>query len=508
MNLFPGLRSTLKSRASVHTHALFALFLFASATVGGSLPQAEAKVVYGHPCAGVCLGRPVVALRFPVKIPKGARILQAGVNFTPRPGNFQDPPLTLQVTLEKSINSNLFAYHPLEKRTFFESSKEWSTPSWARVTDTQRTPNVGDILQSLVMHKDWNSDNAYVTVAVANMAKAAEGAFFPTYVRGAMSPQDNPAFAPEFHYSYIAPEDIAKASSNPNQMSSYVKVGVARTTAQDIAFSTKKLFDVKPKAEIYEPLEAPSSSTIDVVSTSSGDVTQVPPTQALPSRAKNWDDYFDEQETQAQSVPNRSNTAQQPAAPNSQSAVVIVTDVATKPIQLQPGKTSFIYVTARGSNLQYQWYENGIPLPNDKFPGLVVKYPGDNTTKRYYCVVSQKGVPGSAVKTATATVSGAVSAATSTGSIQLSWDRPVKRVDGSEFPHRELAGYKLYYSTSKAALEGTPDRSARVLDIHPDRTSTKLTGLKSGTRFYMTIKAYDIDGNHSTISNIVSVVVP
>ena len=79
--------------------------------------------------------------------------------------------------------------------------------------------------------------------------------------------------------------------------------------------------------------------------------------------------------------------------------------------------------------------------------------------------------------------------ATQTGStsIQLSWNAN---------PESDIAGYKVYYDTDQA---GYP--YATSVDAG-DVTSHTLSGLNTGTTYYLAVTAYDSDGNESVHSAI------
>jgi len=71
-------------------------------------------------------------------------------------------------------------------------------------------------------------------------------------------------------------------------------------------------------------------------------------------------------------------------------------------------------------------------------------------------------------------------------SLLLSWKAPTTNDDGSAL--EDLAGYKLYYGT-------LPGRYSKVIDVG-NFTSAVIADLGSGT-YYMTVTAYDNNGNES-----------
>lgn len=81
------------------------------------------------------------------------------------------------------------------------------------------------------------------------------------------------------------------------------------------------------------------------------------------------------------------------------------------------------------------------------------------------------------------------------GSVKLSWLTPKTNTDGSKLD--DLAGYKIYYGTSKDYLQ-------RVIEIKdPSVTEYTIEDLPPYT-YYFVITAYNIAGAESSRSNIVT----
>ncbi len=78
-----------------------------------------------------------------------------------------------------------------------------------------------------------------------------------------------------------------------------------------------------------------------------------------------------------------------------------------------------------------------------------------------------------------------------TGSASLYWVEPVSNTDGSFLT--DLSGYKLYYGTSSGNY-------STELDVG-NVTSGVITGLTSGTTYYIAVTVYDKSGNESGYSN-------
>ncbi len=88
---------------------------------------------------------------------------------------------------------------------------------------------------------------------------------------------------------------------------------------------------------------------------------------------------------------------------------------------------------------------------------------------------------------------------TGTGETTLTWSPPKTRIDGAKLD--DLAGYKLYYGTSKGNYPN-------VIEVrNPSVTSYTVKGLSPDT-YYFVIKAYDTSGRESDPSNEVSKTVP
>ena len=83
----------------------------------------------------------------------------------------------------------------------------------------------------------------------------------------------------------------------------------------------------------------------------------------------------------------------------------------------------------------------------------------------------------------------------SVGEATLSWQAPDQNTDGSALTN--LAGYRIYYGTSAAALN-------QVIDIpNVGMTMYVVDNLTAGT-YYFSIRAYNGGGAESELSNIVS----
>ena len=84
---------------------------------------------------------------------------------------------------------------------------------------------------------------------------------------------------------------------------------------------------------------------------------------------------------------------------------------------------------------------------------------------------------------------------TANGVATLSWVAPTENADGSVLS--DLAGYRVYYGTSSAALNMVVELS------NPSLTTYMVTGLTAGT-YYFALKAYTSANVESDLSNIAS----
>jgi hypothetical protein len=86
----------------------------------------------------------------------------------------------------------------------------------------------------------------------------------------------------------------------------------------------------------------------------------------------------------------------------------------------------------------------------------------------------------------------------SLGNATLSWQAPTQNTDGSTLSN--LAGYRIYYGTSSAALTQTIQIS------NPGLNTYFIEGLSPAT-YYFAVKAYTASGAESTNSNVASKVI-
>ncbi len=91
------------------------------------------------------------------------------------------------------------------------------------------------------------------------------------------------------------------------------------------------------------------------------------------------------------------------------------------------------------------------------------------------------------------------------GYLDLAWDPPTTRVDGTAL--NDLAGYRVYFGTSSPVCLGSTYQD--VLSPTPapstgDVVEFRLEGLESGIPYYVQVSAFDQTGNESFCSNEVT----
>jgi len=84
---------------------------------------------------------------------------------------------------------------------------------------------------------------------------------------------------------------------------------------------------------------------------------------------------------------------------------------------------------------------------------------------------------------------------TTSGTANLNWTPVTQNTDGT--PATDLAGYRIHYGTSPAALDST------ITEADPTETSYVVTNLSPGT-WYFAVAAYASDGTAGVMSNVAS----
>jgi fibronectin type 3 domain-containing protein len=91
------------------------------------------------------------------------------------------------------------------------------------------------------------------------------------------------------------------------------------------------------------------------------------------------------------------------------------------------------------------------------------------------------------------------------GSATITWDGSEANADATGTALADLAGYRIYASTTPNQYPATPAREIAVTTAGGVQTST-VTGLVAGT-YYFVVTAFDTSGNESMRSNEISRVV-
>lgn len=108
-----------------------------------------------------------------------------------------------------------------------------------------------------------------------------------------------------------------------------------------------------------------------------------------------------------------------------------------------------------------------------------------------------RAVSADASLNSTTSANGSFSTGVSGSSVTFTWTAPVFNSDGIT-PIYDLAGYKLYYSTTSGNVSATAFKTVDVLGAN--MSSYLESTLGAGT-YYAVIKAYDTSGNLSAESN-------
>src|SRR5919204_3969998 len=87
------------------------------------------------------------------------------------------------------------------------------------------------------------------------------------------------------------------------------------------------------------------------------------------------------------------------------------------------------------------------------------------------------------------------------GTLDASWIAPTTNRDGT--PLTDLASYRLYYGTSNPPCPGSSFVQVSAAAASPTANQSvvsKLTGLRTGTLYYVAVTAVDSSGNESPFS--------
>ena len=167
-------------------------------------------------------------------------------------------------------------------------------------------------------------------------------------------------------------------------------------------------------------------------------------------------------------------------------------------IQSQPQSTSswlggsasfHVYATA-GSDIRYQWYHNGNPIPDSDSASLRLENVEESDTGVY--AVSLQ------TDSQTETSLGAVLSISEPASIELSWDIPVARENGDSLGINDIEGYRIQYGLNATS----PENSIQIAGA--TTTSHTIEDLFPGT-YYLRIATIDSDGIQGAYSAMISI---
>jgi hypothetical protein len=92
------------------------------------------------------------------------------------------------------------------------------------------------------------------------------------------------------------------------------------------------------------------------------------------------------------------------------------------------------------------------------------------------------------------------------GSVTLTWEGPTTNADSVNSPLADLAGYRVYMSTTAGSYGSIP--ASTVNASAPGATQQSTIASLAAGRYYFVVTASDTSGNESVVSNEISVVIP
>lgn len=134
------------------------------------LDSSDLEIVWEKPTSSTDKEEQLIGLRFTeLSIPKGAKILDAYIEFTVDEAKNADP-FNVNIQAEAAANSSVFTAENknISNRKLTESSVNWKDmPLWTVVdasgTD-QQTPNIAPLVQEVIDMDGWNENNAMTFV--------------------------------------------------------------------------------------------------------------------------------------------------------------------------------------------------------------------------------------------------------------------------------------------------------------------------------------------------------
>lgn len=171
------------------------------------------------------------------------------------------------------------------------------------------------------------------------------------------------------------------------------------------------------------------------------------------------------------------------------SAAVTIVSQPTS-VEVEAGSTvTFTVVAKSNRSIRYYWYKNGTMI-SVKTSTLTVTA-SESTAAAYTCLVSDG-------KSKANCTPFTLALKTKPGTVEVKWDRPTRREDGTLLGAHEIGRYEL--------LELTPTGPKTIASIAPDSQIYILQNVAPGTHRYFML-TYDIPGTPSKQSAEFSVTV-
>lgn len=171
--------------------------------------------------------------------------------------------------------------------------------------------------------------------------------------------------------------------------------------------------------------------------------------------------------------------------------VVIVSQPQAVSVDESETASFSVEVTGDGS-ISYQWLKDGEVLNGANSSSLTLASVALADAANYSVIVTNSEGP--VISSAASLTVNEVQVVAS--SIELTWDVPQAREDGSELPLYEINGYVIAYGTSQN------DLTNQVAIDGASSTSTTLENLSSGTYFF-SIATIDSDGVQGAYSSVI-----
>ena len=165
--------------------------------------------------------------------------------------------------------------------------------------------------------------------------------------------------------------------------------------------------------------------------------------------------------------------------PEEVAAIVISSQPATITVD-EGGEAVFTVVATGGGELSYQWRKGEDNISGANSSSLTLSNVELSSVDEYSVVVTN-------LQGAVSSLSALLNVNALQASVELSWDIPVEREDGSELSLYEINGYVVKYGTNSDSLDSLVN-----IDGYSD-TNILIEELSPGT-YYFAIATIDSDG--------------